>query len=246
MCLRRLYDDGVRPAAVVLEYWPAFLREDAQYFEPDRIDHARLSDRDRPLIHDYFWSEHRNPTETGREMLLDRLQPLFRNRHRLVAQWCPRWQPWERRMDMTWGNLDGWGWLAGIDNDPAMRPLRLAHCEPIYRAQFDRFAIHPIADRALREAVTLARSNGARVAFAYMPEGSEFRSWTPPEVERAAREHLNGLCRELDIPLIDARLWMPDDCLVDGFHLSKTGAAEFTRRFAPAVAATLPDLGGPP
>lgn len=246
MCLRRVYADGFRPAAVVLEYWPAFLREDGPYFEPDRIDHARLSDRDRPLVDDYFWSEHRNPTETGRELLADRLNPLFRTRHRLVAQWCPKWQPWDRRMDMAWGNLDGWGWLPGVDNSPAMRPLRVEHCEPIYRNQFRGYAIHPLADRALREAVALARENGAKVAFAYLPEASEFRSWTPPEVERAARDHLAGLCRELGVPLIDARLWMPDARLVDGFHLSPDGAAEFTRRFVPAVAAALPDLGGGP
>ena len=27
------------------------------------------------------------------------------------------------------------------------------------------------------------------------------------------------------VPLIDARLWMPDEYLVDGFHLSRVGAA---------------------
>lgn len=248
MCLRRVYADGFRPAAVVLEYWPPFLREDGPYFEPDRIDHARLSDADRPLIHEYFWSEHRNPTETEHEILLDRLRPLYRTRHRLLSQLLPRWQPWDKRLDMAWGNLDGWGWLAGIEEhypaEPKMRALRVQHCEKIYRPQFQGFTIHPLADKALRETVNLARSNGAKVAFAYLPEATEFRSWIPPEVDRLARDHLARLRRELDVPLIDARRWLPDGYLVDGFHLSRIGAVEFTKRFGPAVAATFPDLGG--
>ena len=74
------------------------------------------------------------------------------------------------------------------------------------------------------------------------PEASEFRGWVPPAVEQMCRTHLAGLCRELDVPLIDGRLWLADGYLVDGFHLSRVGAAEFTRRFGPAVAATFPDL----
>jgi lysophospholipase L1-like esterase len=84
------------------------------------------------------------------------------------------------------------------------------------------------------------------VAFAYLPEATEFRGWYPPEVERAARDHLGGLCRDLAVPLVDAREWMPDGSMVDGFHLSRSGAAAFTRRLVPAVAAALPGLGGRP
>ncbi|MDB5313868.1 MAG: hypothetical protein JWO38_8070 [Gemmataceae bacterium] len=242
MCLRRVYADGLRPDAVVLEYWPPFLREDGPYFEPDRIDHARLSDRDRPLVREYF----ARPAETERLMLRDRFHPLYETRHRLMAQTLPRWQPWDKRMEMAWGMLDEWGWLAGLEEkyppDPKARGVRLAHCGKIYRDQFQGYTIHPLAKRALRESVALARANGTKVAFAYLPEATEFRSWMPPAVEQAAQGYLATLCRELDIPLIDARLWMEDGYLVDGFHLSRQGAAEFTRKFGPAVAATFPDL----
>ena len=179
-------------------------------------------------------------------MLADRLHPLYRTRHRLIAQICPRWQPWDKRLEMAWGNLDGWGWLSGLEEryppDPEMRKLRLAHCEKVYRPQFEGFTIHALADRALRETVALARANGARVAFTYLPEASEFRGWMPADVERAAQAHLGTLCREFDVPLINGRLWMADGYLVDGFHLSRIGAAEFTKRFGPAVAATFPEL----
>ena len=69
------------------------------------------------------------------------------------------------------------------------------------------------------------------------------RGWVPPAVEETSRRHLAGLCRELDVPLIDGRLWLADGYLVDGFHLSRVGAAAFTRKFGPAAAKTFPDLG---
>ena len=243
MCLRRIYSDGFKPDAVVLEYWPPFLREDGPYFEPDRIDHARLRNGDRPLVREFF----RDPDDIERKMLRDRINPLFETRHRLLAQVYPRWQPWDRRMDMAWGMLDDWGWLAGLDErfppEPGMRGIRLKHCEKVYRPQFQNFSIHPMADRALRETVALARANGAKVAFVHMPEASEFREWVPSDVERLAQAHLAGLRRELEVPFIDAREWMADGYLVDGFHLSRLGAAEFTKRFGPAVSAAFPDLG---
>jgi hypothetical protein len=245
MTLRRLHADGFRPDVVVLEYWPPFLREDGPFFEPSRIDHTRLCPIDRPIVRDYF----DKPDEIEKEMRLDRVNPFYRLRFRLLSQMAPRWQPWTKRLDVAWGHLDEWGWLPGLDEYPPraeLREKRLEHCEKVYRPQFSGYSIHPIADRALRETVALARSNGAKVALVYLPEASEFRSWMPPEVERAAQDYLASICHELDLPLINARDWLADGYLVDGFHLSRQGAAEFSRRFGPAVGATFPELGGGP
>jgi hypothetical protein len=241
-CLRRLYADGVTPDAVVLEYWPAFLREDGSYWEIDRIDHHRCYLSDRPFIREFS----KDADGFEREMVRCRLNPFTENRHHLLGQVFPSWLPWHHRLDATWAGLDKWGWLPGVDEpnppEPWMRQQRLEHCEKIYRQQFTGYSIDPVADRGLRESVALARANGARVAFAYLPEASEFRTWVPPAVEEQCRRHLAGLCRELDVPLIDGRLWLADGYLVDGFHLSRVGAAAFTRRFGLAVAATFPDL----
>ena len=87
----------------------------------------------------------------------------------------------------------------------------------------------------------MAREHGAAVGLLYLPESSEFRSWYPPEAERLAREHLAGLSRDLALPVINAREWMDDGWLVDGFHLSRLGAAEFTRRLGPAIVAAFPE-----
>ena len=242
LCLRRLYADGVRPDAIVIEYWPPFLREDGIYFEPNRIVPERLYRSDRDFVREFF----PHPEVTEQKMWEARVNPVFENRQRWLLHVFPSWVPWHRRLDATWTAIDPWGWLPGLDvpnpQEPHTRAARLAHCEPIYREQFDGFFIHPLATRAIRDTVALARENGAKVALVYLPESTEFRTWVPPAVERAGRDHLNGLCRELDVPLIDAKLWLEDGLLVDGFHPSRLGAAEFTRRFGPAVADAFPDL----
>jgi len=245
-CLRRLYHDGFKPAAVIFEYWPAFLREDGPYWELGRIDANRYFRTDRPFVREFS----RDLPRAEREMNSARWNPIHENRFRWVAQVLPSWLPWTRRMDVTWRNVDDWGWLPGVDQGnlegPITRDVRLKHCEKIYREQFVDYSIHPIADHALRESVALARKNGAKVAFTWLPESSEFRTWIPPSVEAMARTHLDKLCRELDVPLIDGRSVLPDEYLADGFHLTQTGAVEFTRRFGPAVAATFPDLEARP
>ena len=237
-CLRRLYADGVKPDAVVLEYWPAFMRQDGTYFEPDRMDPRRLYTSDLGFVREFD----PNAAKVERIVRDTRRNPVFENRQRWLCFAVPSWLPWTRRVDIGWNGLDGWGWLPGLENDDRARPFRLAHCEAIYRTQFYLHSIHPVADKAMRDSVALARANGAKVSFVYMPEATEFRTWVPPEVERAGREYIESLCRELDVPLIDARFWIEDKLLVDGFHLSREGAAVFTRRFGPAVASTFPNL----
>jgi hypothetical protein len=237
MCLRRLMDDGIRPAGVILEWWPPFLREDGPYYEPDRIDHARLRDSDRPLVREYW----RDAEDVERKMNRDRINPIFETRHRLLSQIQPRWQRWDKRVDLGWAALDDWGWLGGLEEryppDPHARKLRVQHCEGIYRPQFQGWHVDPMAERAFRESVAVARSHGAKVAVVYLPEATEFRSWMPPAVEREAQDHLAKLRAELSLPMIDLRSTMPDGYLVDGFHLSKDGATAFTRmHFGPAAA----------
>jgi hypothetical protein len=240
MVARRAFADGLRPAVVLFEYWPPYLYSEGNWTETKRVAVERLSPVDRPVVRDYFPDRAR--VEAG--MRRHRWNPLWESRERLLVQVFPRWLRNDRRIDWAWDNVDAWGWKAGFDYPPGPTPERaklLAACRDIYRPLFANYRISPSADRALREAVAVAREHGAAVGFVYLPESSEFRGWYPPRVEQLAREHLARLGRELAVPVIDARTWMDDGLLVDGFHLSRVGAAEFTRKLGPAVAATFPE-----
>lgn len=237
MTLRRLYADGFRPNVVLIEYWPAFFHYEDGWAEPNRIVTDRLMECDRQLVRDYF----PDPARTEAAMDARRLNPLFANRERLLMSAMPSWIPPVRRADAGWTGLDPWGWLPGYDLKPDQTDWRaqaVENCSKIYRPVFAKYRISPVADRAVREAVALARENGAAVGFVFLPESSEFRNLYPQRVTQRAGEHLSKLSRELNVPVIDCRDWMPDGSIVDGFHLSKVGAGEFTRKLGPAIAKT--------
>lgn len=243
---RRAFADGLRPRVVLFEYWPPYLYSEGSWAEPDRIASDRLSPADWPVVRDYF----PDPEAIGRRLRRYWYDPVYANRYRLLVQFAPRWVPRSHRIDWTWEDLDRWGWKPGFDFPPGFTPERaamLGRCHDTYRPLFAAYRIHPNADRALRAAVATARAYGATAGLVFLPESSEFRGWYPPAVERTVRDHLSRLTAELDLPLLDLRTAMPDEYFVDGFHLSRSGAAEFTRRFGPVVAERFaPTAGGRP
>jgi len=241
MFLRRILAEGPKPDAILIEYWPPFLRGDGHFAEQHRIDPLRLGPKDREFVHDYY----AEPEKTFDAMRSARLHPYLAYRYRLLAQINPRFLKWTQRIDVAWDKLDAWGWLPGVVDDPQgseNRLLRMEQCQPFYRDQFEGFTISPKVDRAYDELFALARSHGIRVGLVFLPESSEFRAWYPPEVERASQEHLAKLSFELNVPLIDARTRMPDDSTCDGFHLFRGAAAAFTQQLGRDVMAIFPDL----
>jgi hypothetical protein len=241
MVLRRLLESSPTPDALVLEYWPPFLRGDRQFAEEARMDPLRFGPEDESFIRDYF----QDPPKTFAAMETARRNPYYSYRHRLIAQINPRYLKWNQRLDYAWDRMDEWGWIPGVADDPegsTNRVERMKICRPFYRDQFDNFAIHPLAERAFVELITLARSRGIAVGLLFMPESAEFRAWYSASAEKQTQAYLERLCREQNVPVINARLWMPDDATCDGFHMFRGTAATFTQRLGPAVMQMFPDL----
>jgi hypothetical protein len=225
---------------VLFEYWPPYFYSEGNWAEHRRILVDRLSPIDRPIVQSHF----PDPARTESRMRGYRWNPIWESRERLLLQVFPKWLRNDRRIDWMWDGVDGWGWKPGFDYPPGNTPERarmLAACGEVYRPLFADYRIAASADRAFREAVAVARANGAAVGLLYLPESSEFRAWYTPEAERLAREHLSGISRDLALPVINAREWMDDGLLVDGFHLSRLGAAEFSRKLGPAIVAAIPE-----
>ena len=232
MAVRRALSDGVKPDAVLIEYWPPFLREDGPYWEQGRIDLHRLRPADLPLIRDYF----NDPAATEHKMLEARTLPWHQHRFALMNQFAASWLPSHRRADSMSVGLDGWGWLPGrLPQPPEKRREGIAAAGGYYKPLYENYKVSPVADRALRQAVAECRAAGAKVGLVYLPETEAFRAFAPPWAAKLAEEHLAKLRAELGLPLIDGRTWAEDEYLPDGFHLTQPGAVAFTRKLGPAV-----------
>jgi hypothetical protein len=229
MALRRLLYDGVTPAAVVLEYWPPFLREDGQFAEEARIDKHRLLTHDAAFVRDYF-DLHEHTLATMRQV---RQNPWFEHRLRVLSQTIPNWVTPDRRLDGPWQRLDPWGWMNSFEAEPtaAERAERHRMAKQYFDQVFDGYAVHEKAARAVREVLALCRERGIPVALAWLPESSEFRAWYPPDALAKGERFLKELRAEYGVPVIDARRWVDDPLVADGFHLTRAGADQFSRRF---------------
>ncbi len=239
MAFRRALADGVRPAAVLVEYWPAFLNEAGPYHEQARLDVSRLRPVDRPLVREFFF----DPKAAETAMRDQRLNPWHGHRRSLLNQLSPGWLPNSQRSEAMWEKIDAWGWLPGHERVvPEQREAALAATAGYYVPLFAHYEVSPTADRALRQLVAECRERGIPVALVYLPESAAFRAFMTPEAVRLSDDHLRRVVNELKLPLIDCRGWVADENLPDGFHMVQPAAAAFTRKLRTAVMETFPEL----
>jgi hypothetical protein len=229
----RLRRSGIRPAAVVVEYWPVLARAGDADREEYRIDPVRLFAADVSVVREAF----HNPAVLDRAVLAARLDPWTASRARIVALTVPKWLPPGARADAGWAGLDDDGWMPGVSDSAAAvdSPRRLELLRTFYAPRLRQTAVSDVADRAFRAIVDRCRSDGIPVALVWLPEASEFRQSYSAESEAAATGYWRRFTRELDVPGIDLRTAMPDGFLPDGFHLTQAGAAAF----GPILAAEL-------
>ena len=233
LCLRRLLADGVRPDALVVEVWPPFLYEEGGQHEERRIDPNRLYRRDLDLLCRYSES----PERLREEVRWSWWTAWYSHRFYLLSQVIPNWLPWENRRNAGWEGMDRFGWLPGLpdDPDPRRRRERLENARKFYQPILADFSVTPVADRALRELLRLCGREGIPVTLIVLPESSAFAGWYSDAGRARAEAYLADLRDDFGLPLIDARRWVDDARLPDGFHLTRAGAAEFSRRFGREV-----------
>jgi hypothetical protein len=241
MTLRRTYADGFHPSLVLLEYWPPLMCQPKGGTDFRRIAPDQMLLTDLPLVREYA----QDGGKFEFAMWQNRMNPIWGLRRTYMQQIAPDWLPWFKRMEILYTFLDPWGWLPGPDvpvDGCEERTRKVAAWAETFRPQFSSFEISPAPDRALRETVALAREHGAEVGLVYLPESSQFRGWYPEKAEKVASEYLRTVSEELHVPVINARTWLPDGYFADGFHLSKLGGIEFSRKLQPAVRVAFPEV----
>jgi hypothetical protein len=227
LVLRRMLDRGVRPDWVLVEFWPPFWGVDG--YLQGYLDSLNLAALDWPaarLLAGYL----PHPGRLYAKWLPTQLAPIFASRatllSRLGASWAPGFDP-ERRLD----HLDANGWWSPRAEVSDSDRRRLAeHYRGVYAPRLKDYEIRPTPDRALRDLLALCRHEGIRAAVVVLPEGTDFRALYTPESLLAIDAYLARLAR--DVPVIDARGWVPDVGFGDGHHLLPTGATLFTERLA--------------
>jgi len=227
-CLRRLLADGIRPDLVLVEYWPAFWQQEGELREEQRIDTNRLRRTDLALMR-----RHLAGVRHWRTLWYEgRLVPWFSGRFIFLSRHAPGWVPAGGRLDSSWAQLSPYGYLPCIHphTDEAGYRHRLKHFRAIYEPVLRDFRVSPRSDRAFQEIVSLCRSSGIQVSLLRMPESTDFQSWYPPRVQEEVDAYLNQLRRDLDLPVLDTRRWVPDSGFSDGFHLYPEAAATYTER----------------
>ncbi len=240
LCLRRLLTDGIRPAAVIVEVWPPFQLQSGAQKEQRRLDVNRLRRDDLPTLANYF----DDLDQTRRDMRWARLVPWFTHRFYLMSQTVPTMLPWNHRRDFCWAGMDEFGWLPGLedDPDPVKRKARVDKASTFYAPILADWHPDPQGDQALAELLDTCREHRIPVSLILLPESSEFRALYSDSSRQNVEAWLNKWRNAYGVPVFDCRTWVDDVRLLDGFHLTREGAAEFTRRLARELLPILPGV----
>jgi hypothetical protein len=227
--LRRLFRLGIQPDLLVMEVLPPFLAgqpavrgSELQWISATQLTHEELD-----LLESYG-----NPVEEMRTAWWEAVPvPWFSRRFNILSWLAPNWLPMASRQDW-FREIDDSGWTPSrihVTNPEQVRDgTRRAHDQ--YINSLAGFELGGPSCHALRELLEECRQRRVRTALLLMPEGSEFRSWYSPQTWAEIQGFLDGLSREYDAPLINARNWMPDDAFCDSHHMIDEGAAAFTQR----------------
>ncbi|HXD84856.1 MAG TPA: hypothetical protein VN641_00070 [Urbifossiella sp.] len=226
----RILDDGVKPAALLIELFPAALVGDGSAEDLLQTWQTRFNRGDVARLASYT----RNPQSLSRMWLSQRIAPWHSLRFPLLNHWKADWLPTSHRLDFQWAGLDSRGWLRyPAESVPAAdRARRLAEAGASYREQLANYRIGATSDRALRDIASRCRRDGIRAAFYLMPEGPAFASWYPPGVFEAFQAYAERLSSETGVPLFDASKGFSEEEFADSHHLLPGGAARFSRKLA--------------
>ncbi len=226
MEVRRLLRLGFHPRWLVLEVVPSLLNVSGQSTAA-----GLAAASDLPLLF-----QHANPWKVAGSFLWERLRTCVSHRDAC----CRCCAPWLLPQIPEWDviPLDA---LGGTTKclDTAPDAAEVCRRTEVVRRQYapglQEFHINPTPDRTLRELLKVCRDEKIELVLLLTPESSEFRSWYPPAARAEVEHYCAWLSQEYDVPLIDARDWLPDEAFTDGHHATPEGAILFTQRLGQRV-----------
>jgi hypothetical protein len=229
MEVRRLLANDIHPNWLVVELMPPFLAN-----EGTRALTRTAAAGDLPLLERYI--------PLGRLygfFVAHRLVPWYSHRLTLVHDFAPAWFPPQAIRELDHIRLD---WLGGSTFSWMQQQLppnevrrRTNLTRGTYLPVLQQFQISDVTRRTIRELLDLCRREHIVVVLVLTPEGSEFRSWYPPQAEMEIGEFCRALTQTYHVPIVDARSWLADRDFTDSHHVLLRGADTFTRRLGAEV-----------
>ncbi|MCZ2342270.1 MAG: DUF1574 domain-containing protein [Bacteroidales bacterium] len=241
----RLLKSGVKPDLLLLEILPSMLADghggplERHWFFADRVT---TSEVDTLIQHGF------DPTTVRERHIRSVLLPAYTLRFQLLTRVIPSWLPWQVRFDWSRGADEcGWGTTQTQFVDPTLRAIGTQRAHNEYAPILANFRPGGPAVGALRELLGTCREQGIPVRLVLMPEGTEFRSWYPPERLATLKTFLGSIATEYGVSWIDAQNWLPDEAFYDSHHMLAVGADAFTDRLIrDFVVPLLQDVAGYP
>ena len=225
MLYKRYRRDGVRPAWLVLEIMPLFLSGNVSTFATEF-----MTARDMPVLY-----RHIEPHKLYPRFAWPRLVPLHQNRLEIMRRIVPdgALAPQQDLEAIPLGPLGGdQGWFVKDSVAPEEYRRRLEGTRSYALFKLGRYAVNQRATHAYDELLTECRRDGIPVLLVLMPEGEQLRSLYPPEAMARLDAWCGDLSRRHDVPIVDARRWLPEEDFMDSSHVLRRGATVFTRRFS--------------
>ena len=243
--LRRFRAAGVRPAAVLVELFPATLvvSGPADYLFADL--EQQLTAADLKNLEPYL----ADPAALRRRWALGRANSLHALRPVVLAYLAPKWRSWQH-IDYLREHTRPDGFLPypfeTVTDE--YRARKRAETAKTYAAVNGNLFVSPLSDRAYRDLVADCRAAGIPVAFFLTPESPVFRGWYTPEARAAVAAFSRVLSDDLGAPVFDAPTDYGEDDFADGHHMLPPAARRFSRELAdrhigPWLASVRPPAG---
>jgi hypothetical protein len=230
LTLQRVFDAGIRPAAVVVEVMPYSLSSDGPAEGQLGKIVPRLSAADLRHLAPYC----RDPATLRAAWLSARVAPWSTQRTVLMSHWLPRWLSWGERIDPQWDGMEPTGFVPYPKQfaTPEFRPVATAHAHHEYAGLFNGFRFGDSSRRALGDLVARCRDREIPVAFVELPVSPQFRGWFAPGVWAESQDQLHRFLRELDADRFPPFEGLAESDFIDGHHMLSGPAARHSRWLA--------------
>ncbi len=233
VCLQvnRMFDDGVKPAAVLVMIAAVESKVDGAAEEEFPKWGPRFSSADLRRLAPYT----KNPAVYRRDLAAARRNPWAARREAILSDYLPNWQlPATRHKHEGWERMDRYGFTPFPQErltDDIRRTVwdqtRAHHTEVINKSP-PGVASH----QAMRDLVARCRDEGAAVAMVWAPESPAYRALYAPAGWAGVEAYTRMLTAELGVPVFPAPDHLEEDDFADGIHMLPDGAARYSRWLA--------------